>query len=151
MAVSDHWFEEDEDVLVMPEGLSQQEREDWLWANDRAAYWREQPGGPVPESFAGGFQVPFPDILNDRSRRSLELQIGHPVTCRSEARAVMADKGLRFVEQGDATHQAVRRVKEWRESGSNVEERGGFLPRKKAGPPKVKQRMVDIYREKFCT
>lgn len=53
------------------------------------------------------------DDLSKEDRASLERLIGRPVHDMAEARAAMAEKGLRFVEKGERNSQVRKELREW--------------------------------------
>lgn len=62
-------------------------------------------------------------VLTERERRSLETQIGEPVSDAQDARRKMAAKGMRLTEKGEFADEMLDALKEAGESGGPVDPR----------------------------
>lgn len=79
--------------------------------------------GKAPvEKVAGVFVVR--NTLTAAERRSLSRLTGEKIQDMSHARRVMAEKGLRFVERGDAAYKTRQDLKDWHESSRDPARRG---------------------------
>lgn len=83
------------------------------------------------------------DLSKDEARR-LTRMIGVPISNMVEAKAAMAERGLRFVEKGDAAEKARRGLREWVGSGPSR----GALP-EELDPERYRpgRDIKEIYRE----